>query len=61
MDDKETAQGYRQRAEELRRLATNFRHEGSRIDLIEVAEKWERMAERLKTAQKGDVSGRAGL
>ena len=46
--DQETARAYRERAEELRRLAANFVHVRSRRDLVIVAEEWERMAERLE-------------
>ena len=59
-NDQETARAYRERAEELRRIAANFVHVRSRRDLITVAEEWERMAERLEvqtSATRGPVLG----
>src|SRR5205823_1910034 len=50
-NDLETAHGYRERAEELRRIATNFRHEGSRKDLHSLAYEWDRMADRIERRQ----------
>ena len=42
------AKGYRQRAEELRRIAAVFTHDDARHDLIKVAKTWEAMALRLE-------------
>ena len=38
MGDKDTAAAYRKRAEELRRIALNFQHEGAQRDLLTVAD-----------------------
>jgi hypothetical protein len=56
-NDLETAHGYRERAEELRRIADNFTHEGSRRDLLIVADLWERMAERLEPTPPAPALG----
>jgi len=49
LEAKAQARGYRDRAEELRRIAANYRHEGARKDLLALAEQWDAMAERLET------------
>ena len=55
MDIKQIAKGYRDRAEELRTLARSFEHHGARLDLITLAENWERMAERIEARVPPDV------
>ena len=50
----ETAQAYRERAAELRAVAATYEHEGSRRDLLMVAENCERMADRIERRQQKD-------
>jgi hypothetical protein len=51
----EVAQRWRQRAEELRTIASNIGHPNAAQDLFVLADRWEAMAERAEQRAAGKV------
>jgi hypothetical protein len=59
-DENETAERYRQRAEELRLIAANDSGAVNREAILKVAEDYERMANTLEARARRDDAQRAG-